>query len=132
MSQVLGKEISEESVHSLLMCKKCFKLFDEIDELEQRLLDIKVELVGNYKKSVQKSNSGEDNAEDEKSVMNDGSVLDQKESNKENEVPKKILDIPSSDDDTQVLAHVYCYFGDYPIGLLTSEPQTANHIYSST
>lgn len=101
MSQVLGKEINEESVHSLLICKKCFKLFDEVDELEQRLIEIKLELVGNYQKSVLKNKNGEQDTEGDK-VHDDNAAPIQNESNKENEVPKKILDIPSSDDDTQV------------------------------
>ncbi|GJQ84223.1 hypothetical protein Trydic_g2891 [Trypoxylus dichotomus] len=94
MSQVLGMDVKEETVHSLLICKKCFKLFNEVDELEQRLLEIKIELVGNYKKSVERSKNGEEGLADEEPHVN-------KESNKENQVPKKILDIPSSDDDTQ-------------------------------
>lgn len=98
MSQVLGKEISEDTVHSLLVCKKCFKLFDEVDELEQRLLEIKVELVGNYKKTVQTNQNGEGMTEDDKTQV----ASEQGEANKENETPKKILDIPSSDEDTQV------------------------------
>lgn len=101
MSQVLGTEITEETVHSFLLCKKCYKLFDEIDELEQRLLEIKVELVGNYKKSVEKSKDTEQNNEDgvEEKMETDTHAI-----NKEKEMPpKKILDIPSSDDDnTQV------------------------------
>lgn len=96
----MGKEINEESVHSLLLCKKCYKLFDEVDQLEHRLIDIKLELVGNYQKSVLKNN-GEEDAESDK-AHDDNAVSGQNESNKENQVPKKILDIPSSDDDTQV------------------------------
>lgn len=103
MSQVLGIEVKEENVHSLLVCKKCFKLFDEVDELEQRLLEIKVELVGNYKKSVERSKNGEEGLVDEENQSNSA---ENKDSNKENQVPKKILDIPSSDDDTQVLDYL--------------------------
>lgn len=36
MSTVLGKELTETNVHSLIICKKCFKLFNEVDELEMR------------------------------------------------------------------------------------------------
>lgn len=102
MSQVLGKDISEDLVHSLLLCKKCFKLFDEVDKLEQRLIEIKLELVGNYQKSILKNKNGEENIEDDK-TNEENITTEQNGSNKENEVPKKILDIPSSDDDTQVL-----------------------------
>lgn len=97
MTQVLGTEITEDTVHSLLLCKKCYKLFDEVDELEQRLLEIKVELIGNYKKSQQKEKDPGENDVEEKMQIEENTA------NKENEVPKKILDIPSSDDDnTQV------------------------------
>lgn len=100
MSQVLGTEITEESVHSCLLCKKCYKLFDEVDELEHRLLEIKVELVSNYKKSVEKSKDTDQNEDS----MDDKMESDEIEANKGKEIaPKKILDIPSSDDDnTQV------------------------------
>ncbi|KAI4472119.1 hypothetical protein MML48_1g13861 [Holotrichia oblita] len=97
MSQVLSLDVKEETVHSLLVCKKCFKLFDEVDELEQRLLEVKVELVGNYKKSVERNKNGEDDLAEEEPQSNE----ENKDCDKENQVPKKILDIPSSDDDTQ-------------------------------
>ncbi|KAK9694797.1 Zinc finger, C2H2 type [Popillia japonica] len=107
MSQVLGLDVKEETVHSLLVCKKCFKLFDEVDELEQRLLEVKLELIGNYKKSVEKNKNGKKSVEKNKNGEDDlGEDETQcneenKDCDKENQVPKKILDIPSSDDDTQ-------------------------------
>ena len=122
MSQVLGTEVKENIVHSLLVCKKCFKLFDEVDELEQRLLDLKVELVSNYKKSLQinrmegeSEKSPEDQEEhDVKDATASGcDPHQQSPENKlsqdnelmpENELPKKILDIPSSDEETQVMS----------------------------
>lgn len=103
MSQVLGADITEDVVHSLLICKKCFKLFDEVDELEQRLIEIKLELVSNYKKSVLKSKNGEENTEDDKASSDGATGTEHNGSNKENESPKKILAIPSSDDETQVI-----------------------------
>lgn len=51
---VLQVEVTEESVHSLVICKKCFKLFNEIDELEARLGEVKLELFNNYKKTIKK------------------------------------------------------------------------------
>lgn len=100
MSQVLGTEITEESVHSFLLCKKCYKLFDEVDELEQRLLEIKVELVGNYKKAIEKS---KDNTEQNEDVSEDKVKTEENGNSKDKEnkgiTLKKILDIPSSDDD---------------------------------
>lgn len=93
---MLEEKISEDTVHSLLLCKKCFKLFDELEELEQRIDEIKDEVIGNYKKTVERIKNG-DVDEDEKPLKSEN-----KEDDKENQVPKKILDIPSSDDDTQV------------------------------
>nr|XP_050856936.1 zinc finger protein 724-like [Vespula vulgaris]XP_050856943.1 zinc finger protein 724-like [Vespula vulgaris]XP_050856953.1 zinc finger protein 724-like [Vespula vulgaris] len=51
---VLEISINEESAHSLVICKKCYKLFNEVDELENRLLEIKQELYNNYQKTVTK------------------------------------------------------------------------------
>ncbi|XP_011157841.1 zinc finger protein 2 homolog [Solenopsis invicta] len=53
ISAVLEVDISEESVHSLVICKKCFKLFNEVDELESKLIQIKMELCNNYKKTIE-------------------------------------------------------------------------------
>lgn len=41
MSSVLGKELTENTVHSAIVCRKCFKLFNEVDELEMRLVCVK-------------------------------------------------------------------------------------------
>lgn len=51
---VLETDLNEENVHSLVICKKCFKLFNEIDELETRLVEVKIELFNNYKRTVKK------------------------------------------------------------------------------
>lgn len=104
MSQILGTDISEDSVHSHLICKKCFKLFDEGDELAQRLNEIKTELINSYNKSIQRNSDGENVIDEDEKPTDEEATNEQNqtESNKENEVPKKILDIPSSDDDTQV------------------------------
>lgn len=53
ISAVLEIDINEESVHSLVICKKCFKLFNEVDELESKLTEIKMELCNNYKKTIE-------------------------------------------------------------------------------
>lgn len=54
IATVLETDVNEESVHSLVICKKCFKLFTEVDELETRLTEIKLELFNNYKRTVKK------------------------------------------------------------------------------
>ncbi|XP_076644623.1 uncharacterized protein LOC143354426 [Halictus rubicundus] len=51
---VLETDLNEENVHSLVVCKKCYKLFNEVDELESRLTEVKLELFNNYKRTVQK------------------------------------------------------------------------------
>ncbi|OAD54534.1 hypothetical protein WN48_06643 [Eufriesea mexicana] len=51
---VLETDLNEENVHSLVICKKCYKLFNEIDELESRLTEVKLELFNNYKKTIKK------------------------------------------------------------------------------
>ncbi|KAL0114616.1 hypothetical protein PUN28_011724 [Cardiocondyla obscurior] len=53
ISAVLETDITEESVHSPIICKKCFKLFNEISELEGKLDEIKIEICKNYKKTVE-------------------------------------------------------------------------------
>ncbi|KMQ92511.1 putative zinc finger protein 484 isoform x1 [Lasius niger] len=54
IATVLKTDVNEESVHSLVICKKCYKLFNEVDELETRLTEIKLELFNNYKRTVKK------------------------------------------------------------------------------
>ncbi|XP_046989560.1 zinc finger protein 37-like [Schistocerca americana] len=49
---VLGVEMSEDTVHSHVICKKCFKLFNEIDEIEARLEEVKLEITTNYNKTL--------------------------------------------------------------------------------
>lgn len=95
ISKIVGYEVTEDSAHSQLICKKCFKLIDEADELQSRLSEIKSELVGNYTTSVTKHKSGDENDES----VDEVAVATKVEANKENELPRKILDIPSSDDD---------------------------------
>ncbi|XP_018333812.1 endothelial zinc finger protein induced by tumor necrosis factor alpha [Agrilus planipennis] len=87
ISYILNMDIKEDTVHSLLICKKCFKLIDELEELEQRLADIKSDLIDNYKKSLQETKCEVD--------------ISNKKENESVHLPKTILDIPSSDDDTQ-------------------------------
>ncbi|XP_011640316.1 zinc finger protein 676-like [Pogonomyrmex barbatus] len=53
IAAVLEIDINENSVHSLVICKKCFKLFNEVDELENKLHEIKIDLRSNYKKTIE-------------------------------------------------------------------------------
>ncbi|KAK9882570.1 hypothetical protein WA026_022198 [Henosepilachna vigintioctopunctata] len=58
LSRVLEKKITGQSVHSEIICKKCFKSLDEIDELELRCNEIKGELLKSYNLSLLKHNIG--------------------------------------------------------------------------
>lgn len=52
ISTVLGQELNEETAHSHVICKKCFKLLNEIDEIEARLCEVKLEITTNYNRSL--------------------------------------------------------------------------------
>lgn len=49
---VLDIEVTEGSVHSDVVCKKCFKLVNEFADLETRVNEIKQELNMTYKKTT--------------------------------------------------------------------------------
>jgi hypothetical protein len=55
---VLGQEMSEDAVHSNVICKKCFKLINEVDEIETRLAELKVELTTNYQRTLKIQSDG--------------------------------------------------------------------------
>ena len=55
---VLGQEITEETVHSTVICKKCFKLINEVDEIEARLAEVKVELTSSYQRTLKIQSEG--------------------------------------------------------------------------
>jgi len=55
---VLGQEMSEDSVHSNVICKKCFKLINEVDEIETRLAELKLELSTNYQRTLKIQSDG--------------------------------------------------------------------------
>lgn len=55
---VLGQEMSEDSVHSNVICKKCFKLINEVDEIETRLAELKLELTTNYQRTLKIQSDG--------------------------------------------------------------------------
>ncbi|XP_054284175.1 zinc finger protein 835-like isoform X2 [Macrosteles quadrilineatus] len=51
---VLDLEVQENLVHSVVVCKKCYKLLNEVDELQERITEIQLEVKGNYIKTVRK------------------------------------------------------------------------------
>lgn len=50
---VLDMQITENSLHSDVVCKKCFKLVNEFADLESRVSEIKLELTTNFKKTTE-------------------------------------------------------------------------------
>lgn len=49
---VLDLEVTEDLVHSVVVCKKCFKLLNEVDELQERITEIQSEVKNNYKRTL--------------------------------------------------------------------------------
>ncbi|XP_015175419.1 PREDICTED: zinc finger protein 2 homolog [Polistes dominula] len=54
ITTVLEVNLNEQTAHSLVVCKKCYKLFNEVVELEHKLLQIKQDLSSNYQKTINK------------------------------------------------------------------------------
>lgn len=48
MSAILGLNFKLGTVSSDAICRKCFKVFDELDELEGRVTDIKTRIYNDY------------------------------------------------------------------------------------
>ncbi|KAJ8950141.1 hypothetical protein NQ314_007994 [Rhamnusium bicolor] len=86
LSTILNKEIKEDPERSQVLCKKCFKLVHELDELQNRVTEIKNEILENHKSCVQKTEIEDDFEVQETKELTDKTM---EESNKENEVPKK-------------------------------------------
>lgn len=84
------------------MCKKCYKLLDEYDEVVSRLSEIKNEIVENYQNTLEKRQQPEEAGQGSSMQLQQQLPSRAKVAPKGNELPKKILDIPSSDDDSQV------------------------------
>ncbi|XP_046400167.1 zinc finger protein 235-like isoform X2 [Ischnura elegans] len=58
IASILECELLEESVHSQVICKKCYKTINEIDELECKTTELKNEIYQKYQQTSQ--NRGED------------------------------------------------------------------------
>ncbi|XP_071450062.1 uncharacterized protein [Hetaerina americana] len=58
IASILECELLEESVHSQVICKKCYKTVNEIDDLECRTAELKNEIYQKYQQTSQ--NRGED------------------------------------------------------------------------
>ncbi|XP_060535183.1 zinc finger protein 37-like [Cylas formicarius] len=95
LANLLDKEIKQDGVHSQIICKKCFKLIDEYDELQSRVSEIKREISSSYANTIEKreKESGDDSKDFIDMEVRPKLV-------KQNVLPKKILGIPSSDEES--------------------------------
>lgn len=41
LGSIVNQELNAASIHSSIVCKKCFKLLDDIDALEGQLVNMK-------------------------------------------------------------------------------------------
>lgn len=57
---VLDTEVTEGSVHSDVVCKKCFRLVNEFADLQNRVNEIKRELNTTYKRTTEYLESNAD------------------------------------------------------------------------
>ncbi|KAI5704995.1 hypothetical protein M8J75_010858 [Diaphorina citri] len=56
LSTVLNADLKENSVHSVVICKKCYKVCNDIDEIQERLEELKKDIVASYEKTLRKQN----------------------------------------------------------------------------
>lgn len=85
----MNKVIKPDPDNLQLICKKCFTLISELEELQSRVAEIKNEIL------VQHGS--------ESDLIKQEHEENQDEVDRENDTPRKLLFIPSSDDDsTQV------------------------------
>lgn len=52
ISGIVGMTLTEGDVHSNVICKKCFKTCNEVDELEERLSELKQEVSTSYERTL--------------------------------------------------------------------------------
>ncbi|KAK7868949.1 hypothetical protein R5R35_002583 [Gryllus longicercus] len=107
----LEQEVTEDSVHSHVICKKCYKLLNEADEIECRLSEIKLDLVNNYKRTLKIQTEGEkeilDEDDDRKLPLGseDGNVVKR---GRKKTLPKKIKSPPNSEEDYDQKENTLC------------------------
>lgn len=95
---MLDKDLKADCEQFQVLCERCHKLAHEYKNLQNRLIEIKNEIIIQHK-GVHKTEIEDDHDYKETKEI----VQNSEEANKENEIPKKILFLPSSDDDsTQV------------------------------
>ncbi|XP_076066533.1 uncharacterized protein LOC143039948 [Oratosquilla oratoria] len=52
LGNLLNQDLSSDAVHSGILCKKCFRLLDDIDSLEGQLVCMKQELTNKYMRTL--------------------------------------------------------------------------------
>ncbi|CAH2002933.1 unnamed protein product [Acanthoscelides obtectus] len=103
LSKLLNKDIKQDPLSIQLICKKCYNMAKELDDLQNRVLKIKHEMLGSSVEKTEIEDEGEDKATLVEGSENTGEEETDGIANNEDGLPKKILFIPSSDDDsTQV------------------------------
>ncbi|XP_075214790.1 uncharacterized protein LOC142320645 [Lycorma delicatula] len=111
---VLGVQLQEGLVHSPIICKKCFKACNEVDELQERLTELKIEINGTYHRTVKKfdvdDNEEQQDDESDDKKKDDPSRDDKsmksrspKQTNKKVIVAKKQLSQTIKDDNRDLL-----------------------------
>ncbi|KAJ8708101.1 hypothetical protein PYW08_010467 [Mythimna loreyi] len=63
VSEIVGKPVVENKVHTNILCKKCFKTCSEYDSIQVRLQTIKTDLLRQFKESLPTHNLDYDNYE---------------------------------------------------------------------
>lgn len=105
------------------MCEKCYNLAQEYKQLQNRLIEIKNEIIIQHR-GVQKTE-----VEDDHDYEETKEVVQNQEGNKENEVPKKLLCIPSSDDDSTQVKNIFIYLRFYLVYSLYEEMRVRKRLY---
>ncbi|CAG9769877.1 unnamed protein product [Ceutorhynchus assimilis] len=111
LEEILESPLTQESVHSSIICKKCYKLVDEFDELQNRRIQIKNDIFENYQNTLEakiEAQSAQEIVDDVPDTIVEETEIHLPSTTKvlqngalsRNELPKKILDIPSSDDES--------------------------------
>lgn len=90
LAKILNEDIKEDPTTAQIICKKCYKLAKELDDLQNRVSKIKHEIIDNHRGVSTKQECEEDKPTPKPT----------EQSNKENQIPKKLLFIPESDDES--------------------------------
>lgn len=107
LSKILDKNLKTDCEQFQVLCEKCYNLAQEYKQLQNRLIQIKNEIIIQHR-GVQKTE-----VEDDHDYEETKEVVQNQAGNKENKVPKKLLCIPSSDDDSTQVKKNFIYLRLY-------------------